>query len=108
MNNDLISRSELKNHKFVVDRYIQIGGRTNGKTLDNVSIAYQMGWNDAIDAIIDNAPTVDERPRGEWDKSPVSRFYTCSFCGKTSPDLSSYMKMNFCPNCGADMRGDVE
>lgn len=55
---DLISRSALKEHKFVGNKYMQIGGRTNGKTLENINKAYQQGWNDAIDAIINNAPTV--------------------------------------------------
>lgn len=59
MNNDLISREALKEHKFVGNKYVQIGGRTNGKTLRTVNQAYQQGWNDAIDAIIANAPTVE-------------------------------------------------
>lgn len=59
MNGDLISREELKNHKFVGNKFVQIGGRTNGKTLRAINQAYQQGWNDAIDAIIDNAPTVE-------------------------------------------------
>lgn len=49
MNSDLISREELKEHKFPIPL---IGD-------------YQQGWNDAIDAIIDNAPTV-EQPTDEW------------------------------------------
>ena len=62
MNGDLISREELKNHKFVGNKFVQIGGRTNGKTLRAINQAYQQGWNDAIDAIIDNAPTVEVEP----------------------------------------------
>lgn len=48
----------------------------------------------------------NERPKGKWKlyKSPVNRIYQCSCCGKNSPDFTAYMKMNFCPNCGADMR----
>jgi len=56
MNDDLISRSELKNHKFVG---IQFGCIRNGKTREIINQAYRQGWNDAIDAIIDNAPTVE-------------------------------------------------
>lgn len=81
----LIDADALKEHKFVGNKFIQIGGRTNGKTLEAVNKAYQQGWNDAIDAIIDNAPTVaeifksgsavavrpiEERQQGEW--IPVS------------------------------------
>ena len=68
MNNDLISREALKEHKFVGDKFVQIGGRTNGKTLKSINKAYQQGWNDCIDAIIDNAP-------------PVKTY--CYFCGQT-------------------------
>lgn len=118
MNNDLISRSELKKHKFVGDRYIQIGGRANGRTLRAVNRAYMMGWNDAIDAIVDNAPTVDtdlseysdklwkeayergrnERPHGKWLITWERYIFQCSYCHGVSG------KYNFCPNCGADMR----
>ena len=59
----LIDADELKEHKFVGNKFIQIGGRRNGKTLEAVNQAYEQGWNDAIDAIIDNAPTI-ERPQG--------------------------------------------
>jgi len=61
----LIDANALLEHKFVGNKFIQLGGRANGKTLEAVNRAYQQGWNDAIDAIIDNAPTV-ERPQGEW------------------------------------------
>ena len=53
----LIDADELKTHKFVGKKYVLID-----KTLENIK-AYQQGWNDAIDAIIDNAPTADD-----WQK----------------------------------------
>ena len=56
----LINADELKEHKFFDNKFIQIGGRRNGKTLEAVNRAYQQGWNDAIDAIVDNAPTVED------------------------------------------------
>ena len=61
---------------------------------------------------IDNAPTVEERPQGEWiekverrgcfagDKTVYS--YTCPFCG-----VKEFKKYPFC-HCGADMRGGRE
>ena len=73
MNNDLISREELKHHKFVGIKFKQIDGRTNGKTLENINKAYMQGWNDAIDAIIDNAPTV-ERPRANGNTTKPKIF----------------------------------
>lgn len=55
----LIDADELKDHKFAGNTFFQLGGRTNGKTLEAVNRAYQQGWNDAIDAITDNAPTIE-------------------------------------------------
>ena len=69
-----------------------------------------------LKADIDNAPTVevtdydtgyqdgledglnDIRPKGEWNSTGK-----CSVCGEFSEDNG-----NFCPNCGADMRGSAE
>lgn len=78
---------------------------------------------------IDNAPTVDmntelsvaylkgrrqgqsdERPQGEWipnEKSIYSSLFSynsgrhCSICGRVVE-----FSENYCPKCGADMRGD--
>ena len=81
--------------------------------------------NDCIDVIeiltvkkiVDNAPTIEpttvyefkgcdncelDRPKGEWEYNPEWNEYMCPFC------LGGFPKeYNFCPNCGADMRGDV-
>lgn len=72
---------------------------------EGISEVYVKGWNDAIDAIVDNAPTVEERPKGEWIGrlfgTALCRFsyFTCSNCGS-----STAVNTNFCPKCGADMR----
>ena len=48
-----------------------------------------------------DAPTADvrENVHGEWVETE-SVYYICSLCGD-----DSYYESNFCPNCGADMRG---
>lgn len=54
------------------------------------------------------AADVRENVRGEWvDRNgnivfPFWERYECSECGARSDNK------NFCPNCGADMRGDVD
>jgi len=53
--------------------------------------------------IIDNAPTVEERPQGEWIYSQGS--LKCSRCGYDDT-RNHKANSNFCPNCGADMRGE--
>lgn len=78
-------------------------------------------FSEAFD-LIDNAPTVtlseiqslmceylaykEERPRGKWISNPSKFSFMncgrhCSLCGKVVE-----FSENFCPDCGAYMRGD--
>ena len=137
MNNDLISRSALK------DEIVKLCERINANNGITVPTL-------AFTRIIDNAPTVEpepisdyqkraleladnlkdkgvinnrergtlrraillepERPKGEWIKDGSSSIaYRCSNCEVLqhwSPIKNG--KYNFCPNCGADMRGEKE
>ena len=72
--------------------------------------------DDDLFEIIDNEPTVEERPQGEWDYEQVAFYGICSNCGvavtSNLADIFLYEEIgkcpyntNFCPNCGADMRG---
>ena len=64
-----------------------------------------------------------ERKKGKWIKMSDADgiYYACSECGKeisrvphfnpqfdSFPRLKSLEKTNFCPNCGADMRGEKD
>ena len=57
---------------------------------------------------IDTMPAADVQPvkRGRWElidgQEKWIQGYTCSECGQV---VVTY-ECNFCPNCGADMRGD--
>lgn len=56
-----------------------------------------------LDEAIDGLPTVEAKPvvHGEWlerDWFPFNLY--CSVCGKEDAPY------DFCPNCGADMRGE--
>lgn len=56
-------------------------------------------------------PYADVKPvvRGEWVESgksslfPYDTIWACSVC-----DAKYFIRQRFCPNCGADMRGDRE
>lgn len=59
-----------------------------------------------IDSVLSEFPTIEERKKGRWIAGQ------CSICGC---DIPAYiidwkwqkdMDANFCPNCGADMRGE--
>ena len=71
---------------------------------------------------INNTPTADvrENVRGEWiditakhkDTGECKEAQQCSVCGAVylryygEEDGFEVVKPNFCPNCGADMRGE--
>ncbi len=51
----------------------------------------------------------EERPQGEWHGNNFDE-HSCSLCGhpalyEEEPDGYYEVQSNFCPNCGADMRG---
>ena len=69
------------------------------------SASWQRGWNDAIDAIIDNAPTVDAVKHGHWIYERLTNtnggsysVVWCSNCQARIPWVTKY-----CPYCGAEM-----
>lgn len=48
-------------------------------------------------------PTIEERKKGKWIRGK------CDQCGAHAPFwpmASTYYESDYCPNCGADMRGD--
>ena len=45
-----------------------------------------------------------ERPHGKWIMQPKFCRRACSHCNETF--IANFAPANFCPNCGADMRGE--
>jgi len=120
----LIDADTLSEHKFVsINCYLK-------SNCDNGFSQYKQGWNDAIDAIIDNAPTVKtftledieeqyrkglekglsewetERPHGEWIEMSDNYGHSSCFCSRCGTQEGK--RYDFCPNCGADMRKEEE
>lgn len=71
--------------------------------MTNIGIVVDGEWlwgklNDALD----NAPTIEpQRMRGKWTKDNA-----CEFCGFQPWYERNINTLSFCPNCGADMRGE--
>ena len=68
------------------------------------------GRNGGIDFAINRInqmPTIEEREKGRWvgiDDKPCETF-ECDRCGFVLEDWIQGAFYNFCPNCGAEMRG---
>ena len=93
------------------------------------SIFKRQYYIDGIDEVynaIDNAETIIpfasvetqtmieyERPHGKWLNDRVAFHFTCDYCGCNIRQLKSEVfegnyDYNFCPNCGAEMKGGAE
>jgi hypothetical protein len=112
MNNDLISRSELKKAIDTYDRFACL--ITNHlvpvrQLLCPEQYESYVPYRDVIKCI-DNAPTVEARPTGKWYYNYQNGWH-CSICHETVKDMPTVMgkaDFNFCPNCGAKMKGGEE
>lgn len=131
MNNDLISRSYLKNlpferviHTDFGDTAIPIEEIDNAPTVDVQSAikrdvwelyqrhqshlgTYVYGFGIELKELL-NRYEITERPQGEWINQEQGAFYPieCSKChNQPFCNDKGYVLSNFCPNCGADMRG---
>lgn len=66
-----------------------------------------------LNADAQDMPTEPERKNGEWIPEFDGKFtggaywFLCSKCKRIVPEVRNG-GWNFCPNCGADMRGDNE
>lgn len=107
--NDYISRDaakkQMRNGRHSMEWLLASGAKTIG---------------DAFAIVLDEVPAADVRPvvRGKWMEFSGRAFgmaedgtmlalklHTCSECKKSTIDA---FYTNFCPNCGADMRGEQD
>ena len=97
MSGDYISREAALNASKIV--YIE--------HLETDDDQYIEGECDFIPVVfkkdIEKIPAADvvERKQGKWIPSKEPPWLDCSECGQDSVEYT-----NYCPNCGADMRGD--
>lgn len=74
---------------------------------EQLSNSYEYTELDEIIEMLDNAPTV-ERPTGKW--IDIDSFVSKARCSKCKNIMLTepFGKTNYCPNCGAKMKGGVE
>ena len=98
----LIDADKLWKHKF-----------KSASEKRDLDVVYMSGWNDAIDSIVENTPTVDAEPirHGRWISESQQRVFKCSACGHYL-DFDGVNagrgSANYCPNCGAKMDEETE
>ena len=69
--------------------------------------AAQLDERTRLKDMIADAPTIEpERKPGKWLDDPDG--YKCSACGAYFEIECGDGEMNFCPNCGSDMRGNQD
>ena len=92
MENDLISRKALEDVIL------------NDRKLDGVNANWEVN---RILVHIHKAPTA-EQPQGEWIENPKTFCWKCDNCGNSAlyNKMGVQIESQFCPNCGADMRGE--
>ena len=100
-----------------MSRYIDADNLHNAKFQDisgyGENVAYRVGWNDAIDAICENEPSIDIEPkRGEWKPFDLTwgrSIWYCTACEESTEvpcDIWKHKPIyKYCPNCGAKMKG---
>lgn len=77
---------------------------------DNLKIPNDAPYKASVKRVVAQQPTVEARPvvHGEWEEKIMN--YFCSQCKTAFDDdltwITGEFKLpNFCPRCGADMRG---
>ena len=61
--------------------------------------------DDAVEAIEDLPSAQPERKRGKWIDDGDPFMWECGCCGYR---VKRYNNTRYCPNCGADMRGEQD
>lgn len=90
---DLISRQQAIDalHNYLVKKRCPDDGTLTCRLIEN--------------EVINKLPSMQpERPKGNWIHQAKFSRVECDQCGKVF--RNTFAPKNFCPNCGADMRGD--
>ncbi len=114
MNNDLISREALREafHKRIY--YFDKSSWDEANALIDNAETVEYTFEEAFQkTVCENRLYCPARPKGEWKETGYEtgalgityRQTQCSNCGW---EQAMPMWLNYCPNCGADMKGGAE
>lgn len=89
---------------------MELISREEVKTIIECTIGYHASIKDAFDRVME-LPIIESRPKGKWiideednwKEEVYSYACTCSLCGEWEVFRKD---AEFCPHCGADMRGE--
>ena len=99
MTEDVVSREAVHDMVRKLKRWCV---RSEDGKFNNVGLLY-----DDVQFGIDNLhPAHPKRVKGKWKPTALNDLFICSKCGYNL--VTEYKPFNFCPYCGADMRGNVE
>ena len=86
---------------------VHITAYCDGKNVGNPLAQYNKGLEDGKKAIEALPPAQPEPKEGHWIEEKIYRDViecNCSECGQLMTTAAS-VRMNYCPNCGAKMKG---
>ena len=95
---EMVNKIEKNLNKIMINQGCDLNGD------DSIRLITSLRDVDTFKEMINKAPTVEERPRGEWimhDDEILGLSCECSAC-----HIETCGDTPFCPNCGADMRGE--
>lgn len=95
--NDLISRQDAIN---AVEESRRLNHHQDGKE----ACAHEYEHRHFLKILMELPPAEPERKRGKWIPKRDCRYH-CSLCDGIAP--KGY-RWDYCPNCGADMRTEVQ
>ena len=106
---DLISRQDAID---AIDESIHACNKALGafdiSLKDEYAVKVERASLVAFRETLEYMPSAQAEPKkGKWMHDNPNTF-RCSRCNKYLDISCGNMKMNFCPNCGADMRGEKE
>jgi len=101
----------------LMERYCKECDKRKGIKNGKWQIIYEIGEApcracevDDVKAELEEAPTAQERKKGRWERTEDEHgdflCWECSECGERY--VLPHHRASYCPNCGADMRGEEQ